>query len=85
MNKDNFNNNVDFSSVFSAADYAYFYKLSSAKMPFGKYCGKYIKDLPENYLIWLKRNCIPSGELKIMIDMIYEIKLNGMEDLLRNL
>lgn len=54
-------------------------------MPFGKYEGiKYYK-LPEPYLVWFKQKGFPKGRLGILLETLYEIKLNGLEDLLKPL
>jgi uncharacterized protein (DUF3820 family) len=60
-------------------------KLVEMKMPFGKYEGRYICDLPMFYLEWFKRNGFPKGTLGQLLETMYEIKLNGLEDLLRPL
>lgn len=54
-------------------------------MPFGKYEGRYLVDLPEPYVVWLVRNSLLSGELGRQLLEIYEIKVNGLESLLRPL
>jgi uncharacterized protein len=60
-------------------------KLAHAKMPFGKYEGRYLSDLPEAYLIWFKQKGYPKGELGRMLMEVQEIKLNGLESLLRDI
>jgi len=60
-------------------DVEYFLNLSQARMPFGKYKDRRLKDLPESYLIWMARKGYPKGTLGIMLKDIYEIKLNGLE------
>jgi uncharacterized protein (DUF3820 family) len=60
-------------------------KLAAARMPFGKYEGRYLVDLPEPYVVWLVRNNLPTGELGRQLLEIYEIKVNGLESLLRPL
>ena len=52
------------------------------KMPFGKYKDKIIADLPISYLEWFQREGMPPGKLGMMLSTIYEIKLNGLEELL---
>ena len=52
------------------------------KMPFGKYKGRFLIDLPEHYLIWFKNKGFPNGKLGEMLALCYEIKLNGLEDML---
>jgi len=52
------------------------------KMPFGKYKGITISDLPEHYLVWFHQKGFPEGKLGMLMATIYEIKLNGLEYLL---
>jgi uncharacterized protein (DUF3820 family) len=55
------------------------------KMPFGKYKGRIMCDLPEPYLVWFQQEGFPPGKLGDMIATLYEIKLNGLEYLLKPL
>lgn len=59
--------------------------LVTMQMPFGKYKGRIICDLPESYLIWFQKEGFPPGKLGEMIATLYEIKLNGLEYLLQPL
>lgn len=52
------------------------------KMPFGKYEGTILADLPISYLEWFYRKGMPKGKLGMQLSTIYEIKLNGLMDLL---
>ncbi len=54
-------------------------------MPFGKYKGRMICDLPVSYLEWFQRKGFPEGKLGMLLRTVYEIKANGLEDLLRPL
>ncbi len=54
-------------------------KLASMKMPFGKYKGFLLIDLPEPYVVWFFQRGFPKGELGQMLGMVYEIKVNGLE------
>lgn len=56
-----------------------FLKLAAYEMPFGKYKGLRLVDLPEPYLVWFSRNGFPKGRLGEMMQTVYEIKLNGLE------
>ncbi|MNF07442.1 hypothetical protein D3C87_24830 [compost metagenome] len=56
--------------------------LAKTKMPFGKYKDKYLIHLPENYLVWFKQNGFPAGKLGQQLELVYEIKLNGLEHLI---
>lgn len=60
-------------------------KLAHAKMPFGKYEGRYLSDLPEPYLVWFKQKGFPKGELGNLLEEIFEIKVNGLEPILRKI
>ncbi|MDH5399497.1 MAG: DUF3820 family protein [Cyclobacteriaceae bacterium] len=59
--------------------------LVTMKMPFGKYKGRLLCDLPEYYLIWFNRQGFPPGKLGMLMATMYEIRLNGLEDLLRGI
>jgi uncharacterized protein (DUF3820 family) len=60
-------------------------KLANTKMPYGKFQGRYLVNLPEHYLVWYKQKGFPKGTLGNMLNEIYEIQLNGLEDLIRKL
>lgn len=60
-------------------------ELVSTKMPFGKYSGWRICNLPEPYLVWFRQKGFPQGKLGILLETMYEIKLNGLEYLLEPL
>jgi uncharacterized protein len=60
-------------------DRAELLKLARARMPFGKFAGSLLVDLPEPYLVWFRQQGFPDGELGTMLQCIYEIKLNGLE------
>jgi uncharacterized protein (DUF3820 family) len=59
--------------------------LVTEKMPFGKFKGWYYCDLPEPYLVWYHRKGFPKGKTGMLLNTIYEIKLNGLEYLLKPL
>ncbi|MET4138615.1 DUF3820 family protein [Pedobacter sp. UYP1] len=59
--------------------------LVTFRMPFGKYKDKIICDLPESYLIWFNNQGLPPGKLGELIGTMYEIRLNGLEYLLKPL
>ncbi len=59
--------------------------LANTRMPFGKYAGRYLVDLPEPYVVWFKKQGWPQGELGEKLAAIHEIKVNGLESLLRPL
>ena len=60
-------------------------QLVSMKMPFGRFKGRLLCDLPEPYLVWFKQQGFPEGKLGVLLESIYEIKLNGLEGLLKPL
>ena len=60
-------------------DQAYLLLLARTKMPYGKYKGRLLVDLPEPYVVWLSRRGFPSGRLGEMLRIVYEIKANGLE------
>ena len=66
-------------------DKTYLIKLAHYKMPFGKYKDRYLVDLPEAYLTWFKQKGFPNGKLGEMLQSMYEIKINGLESLVRNI
>ena len=57
-------------------------KLVTIKMPFGKYKDCLLADLPVSYLEWFARKGFPKGTLGVLLQTIFEIKLNGLEYLL---
>lgn len=63
----------------------FLYELVYARMPFGKFEGRYITSLPVNYLEWFSREGFPSGTLGQYLSTMFEIKTNGLEDLIKPL
>ncbi|PQJ79256.1 DUF3820 family protein [Polaribacter porphyrae] len=59
--------------------------LAKAKMPFGKFKNQYLIDLPEHYLVWFKNQGFPKGKLGLQMASVYELKLNGLEDIIKKL
>lgn len=57
-------------------------ELAHYKMPFGKYKGYYLVDVPEYYYVWYKQKGFPAGKLGRLLHEMYEIKLNGLEPLI---
>lgn len=54
-------------------------ELAGMRMPFGKYTGRLLIDLPEPYVVWFSQNGYPRGKLGDMLKLVYEIKVNGLE------
>ncbi|MBU1568494.1 MAG: DUF3820 family protein [Proteobacteria bacterium] len=60
-------------------DHALLLELVAMKMPFGKYAGRRLIDLPEPYVVWFARKGFPEGKLGQMLAIVHEIKINGLE------
>mgnify|MGYP000860838995 CR=1 FL=1 len=60
----------------------YLLKIVQMRMPFGKYKGVILCDLPVSYLEWFQRKGFPEGKLGEYLQTLYEIRLNGLEYLL---
>ncbi|MGB5369924.1 MAG: DUF3820 family protein [Flavobacteriaceae bacterium] len=60
-------------------------ELAHYRMPFGKFKGRYLLDLPESYLIWFKQKGFPPGKLGDLLQSMTEIKINGLEPLIRKI
>lgn len=56
-------------------------KIAQYRMPYGKYAGQLLIELPEPYVVWMYNKGLPSGELGKMLGLLYEIKVNGLESL----
>ena len=66
-------------------DQQFLIDLAKMKMPFGKYKGRFLIDLPEHYIVWYKTKCFPNGKLCKQIALVYELQLNGLEEMIREL
>jgi hypothetical protein len=60
-------------------DHALLLELAAMTMPFGKYAGRRLIDLPEPYVVWFARKGFPKGKLGQMLAIVHEIKINGLE------
>ncbi|MFG1487898.1 DUF3820 family protein [Oceanospirillum sp. HFRX-1_2] len=60
-------------------------KLARMKMPFGKYQGRILADLPEPYLLWFSKQGFPKGELGKLLALMLELHIHGLEGLLNPL
>lgn len=59
--------------------------LAKAKMPYGKFKGRYLVDLPEPYLVWFKQQGFPKGKLGDQLQQMLDIKINGLEPMIRTI
>lgn len=69
----------------SQPDPAILTELVKVKMPFGKYKGTTLCNLPVSYLEWFQREGFPPGKLGMQLATMYEIKINGLAYLLEPL
>ena len=69
----------------SIDDPAFILRLANARMPFGKYAGRLLIDLPEPYVVWFAKKGWPEGEIGDLLAALSEVKANGLEELLRPL
>ncbi len=60
-------------------------ELAHYRMPFGKFKGRYLVELPEPYLIWFQQSGFPEGKLGNLLRSMLEIKINGLEGLIRKI
>ena len=61
-------------------------EIANTAMPFGKYKGRAIIDLPEEYLLWFARkNEFPAGKLGELMELTLAIKIEGLEGLVKPL
>jgi len=60
-------------------------ELSHYKMPFGKYKDYYLLDIPEYYYVWFKQKGFPEGKLGRMMLQMHDIKINGLEDVIKTI
>ncbi len=63
----------------SRLDHEKLLELAAARMPFGRYQGRRLVDLPERYVVWFAQEGFPPGKLGDMLRTVYEIKVNGLE------
>lgn len=58
-------------------------ELVQSKMPFGKYKGHFLYQIPEHYLLWMSGKGFPKGKLGQQMAVMLEIRVNGLEYLLK--
>jgi uncharacterized protein (DUF3820 family) len=59
--------------------------LAKMKMPYGKYKGRFLIDLPEHYIVWYRNKGFPNGKLGKQMGLVYELQLNGLEEIVREI
>ncbi len=64
---------------------AHLIELAHYKMPFGKFKGRYLVDLPESYFVWFRQKGFPDGKLGRLLQEMMEIKVNGLEPMVYNI
>ena len=60
-------------------------RLLVREMPYGKYKGRIIADLPGHYLAWFARQGFPSGEIGQLLALMHELDHNNLTGLLEPL
>jgi len=57
-------------------------RIANQTMPFGRFKGRALIDLPEEYLLWFVDRGFPAGQLGDLMQLTLEIKINGLEKLI---
>lgn len=60
-------------------------KLARMQMPFGKYAGRVLIDLPEEYLLWFDKKGFPTGELGDLLKLCLALKIEGLDSVVKPL
>jgi len=60
-------------------------KLARMQMPFGKYTGRFLIDLPEEYLLWFDKKGWPKGELGELLQLCLALKIEGLDSVVKPL
>lgn len=66
-------------------DHKQLIELAWYKMPFGTHKGRFLSELPESYYIWFRRQGFPTGKLGNYMQTVFDMKVNGIEDILREI
>jgi uncharacterized protein (DUF3820 family) len=66
-------------------DQQFLIDLAKMKMPFGKYKGTFLNDLPEQYIVWYSNKGFPAGKLGKQMGLVYELQLNGLENIVKEI
>jgi len=59
--------------------------LITTTMPYGKFQGRVLIDIPEEYLLWMNKQGMPEGRLGFLLSLALEIRINGLEEILKPL
>ncbi|MFA0811854.1 DUF3820 family protein [Microbulbifer epialgicus] len=57
-------------------------EIAQTPMPFGKYAGRTLIDLPEEYLLWFSKKGFPEGKLGLLMALTLEVKIEGLQELI---
>ena len=79
------NSTIETEEMYPSFDHSKLLELAATRMPFGKYRGHRLVDLPEPYVVWFAGQGFPPGKLGDMLRTVYEIKVNGLEYLFEKL
>ena len=60
-------------------------ELAHYRMPYGKYKGRYLVDIPEPYYTWFHQKGFPEGKLGTLLSAMHEIKVNGLESIIKKI
>ena len=60
-------------------------KLARMQMPFGKYAGRALIDLPDEYLLWFEKKGFPEGELGQLLQLCLALKIEGLDSVVKPL
>lgn len=66
-------------------DSSHLVKIANTKMPFGKYAGRRLIHVPEEYYLWLRKKGFPRGELGELMALTLEIKIEGLDNIIEPL
>ncbi|MBP5668276.1 MAG: DUF3820 family protein [Salinivirgaceae bacterium] len=66
----------------AAPDRQQLIELANTRMPYGRYEGRLLIELPEPYLAWYAQKGFPQGKIGSQLQLMYEIKANGLEKLI---